>query len=130
MPGWVAALPPVRGRPTELTGRRSECEALEGLIEALRAGESRVLVLRGEPGVGKTALLDYVVEQAAGCSVARVVGVQSELELAYAGLYQLLTPMLDRLERLPVPQREAFANGVRPQLRSGAGSFSSSASPF
>jgi DNA-binding CsgD family transcriptional regulator len=91
-----------------LWGRRSECEALDRLLEAVRAGEGRVLVLRGEPGVGKTALLQYVVGQASGCRVARAVGVQSEMELAFAGLHQLCAPMLDRLERLPGPQRDAL----------------------
>jgi DNA-binding CsgD family transcriptional regulator len=65
-------------------------------------------VVQGEPGVGKTALLDYLAEHASGSRVARAAGVQSEMELAYAGVHQLLTPMLDRLERLPVPQREAL----------------------
>jgi hypothetical protein len=60
------------------------------------------LVVRGEPGVGKTALLDYLAAQAFGCRVARAAGVESEMELAFAGLHQLLTPMLDRLERLPL----------------------------
>ena len=89
---------------------------LDRLVGAVRAGESRALVVRGEPGVGKTALLDYLVEQAAGCRVARAVGVQSEMELAFAALHQLLAPMLDRLERLPVPQRDALrtAFGVSP----------------
>ena len=81
---------------------------LAGLVTAVRAGESRVLVLRGEPGVGKTALLDELAGQAAGCRVVRVAGVQSESEFAFAGLHQLLAPMLDRLEQLPVPQREAL----------------------
>jgi DNA-binding CsgD family transcriptional regulator len=73
-------------------------------------------VLRGEPGVGKTALLGYVIELASGLRVARAAGVQSEMELAFAGLYQLLEPMLDRLERLPAPQRDALraALGIRP----------------
>ena len=65
-------------------------------------------MVRGEPGVGKTALLDYLAGQAPGCRVARAVGVQSEMELAFAGLHQLCAPMLDRLERLPVPQRDAL----------------------
>ncbi len=81
---------------------------LDRLLGAVRAGESRALVVRGEPGVGKTALLEYTVEQASGCSVARAAGVQSEMELAFAGLHQLLAPMLDRLEALPVPQRDAL----------------------
>ena len=76
--------------------------------DGVRAGESRVLVLRGEPGVGKTALLDYLVGQASECRVARAAGVQSEMELAFAGLHQLCAPMLDRLESLPAPQRAAL----------------------
>src|SRR5580692_4362423 len=81
---------------------------LAGLVAAVRAGESRVLVVRGEPGVGKTALLDYLDEQAEGCRVVHVAGVQSEMDFAFAGLHQLLAPMLDYLEQLPVPQREAL----------------------
>src|SRR5947208_15876963 len=99
-----------------LLGRRSESTTLDRLLEAVRAGESRALVIRGDPGVGKTALLEYIVEHASGCRVARAAGVQSEMELAFAGLHQLLAPMLDRLERLPVPQRDALgvAFGVSP----------------
>jgi DNA-binding CsgD family transcriptional regulator len=96
------------GGRAALVGRRAECDALDGLIEAVRTGKSRVLVLRGEPGVGKTALLDYLVEQASDFRVARAAGVQSEMELAFAGLHQLLASMLDRLGRLPVPQRDAL----------------------
>ena len=81
---------------------------LDRLIEAVSAGESRALVVRGEPGVGKTALLDYAAWRAADCRVVRAAGVQSEMELAFAGLHQVCAPMLDRLERLPVPQREAL----------------------
>ncbi|MDX6426506.1 MAG: hypothetical protein QOD52_1911, partial [Gaiellaceae bacterium] len=104
----MATATTVKARSTVLTGRRSECDVLDGLIDAVRAGESRALVLRGEPGVGKTALLDYVVDQAADCRVARAAGVQSELELAFAGLHQLLATTLDDLDRLPVPQRDAL----------------------
>src|SRR5258708_26548208 len=101
---------------TELVGRRAECGVVDGLVEAIRAGASRSLVVCGEPGVGKTALLEYVAEHASGCRVVRAVGVQSEMELAFAGLHQLLAPMLDRLERLPVPQGDALrtAFGVSP----------------
>jgi AAA ATPase domain len=81
---------------------------LTELVAAVRSGQSRVLVLRGEPGVGKTALLGDLAGHAVGCRVARTAGVQSEMEFAYAGLHQLLTPMLDQLERLPAPQREAL----------------------
>ncbi len=99
---------PSRGRTARLRGRGDEMSMLAGLVAAVRAGESRVLVVRGEAGVGKTALLDYLAGQAAGCRVVHAAGVQSEMELAFAGLHQLLAPMLDRLEQLPVPQREAL----------------------
>ncbi len=98
----------VRGRVGELTGRRGERDVLDRLIEAVRAGESRVLVVHGEAGVGKTALLEYLAGQASGCRVVHATGVQSEMELAFAGLHQLCSPMLDHAERLPVPQREAL----------------------
>src|SRR5271170_4239838 len=104
-----------RGRAAELAGRRSERDGLDGLLDAVRAGESRALVVSGEPGVGKTALLDYVAVQARGCRVARATGVQSEMELAFAGLHQLCAPMLDHLDCVPVPQRDALrtAFGIR-----------------
>src|ERR1700745_1023328 len=98
----MAMLSPFSRRVTALTGRRSEREVLDRLIEALGAGESRALVLRGEPGVGKTALLEHVVEQASGFRVVRAAGVQSEMELAYAGLHQLVEPALQRFAGLPV----------------------------
>jgi DNA-binding CsgD family transcriptional regulator len=97
-----------RRRAAPLRGRTSEVRTLAQFIEAVRAGESRVLVVRGEPGVGKTALLDHLAGQASGFRVARAVGVQSEMELAFAGLHQLCAPMLNRLARLPAPQREAL----------------------
>jgi DNA-binding CsgD family transcriptional regulator len=81
---------------------------LDLLVYAVLAGESRVLVVRGEPGVGKSALLDYLAEHAAGCRVARAAGVESEMELAFAGLHQLLSPMLDLADLLPAPQRDAL----------------------
>jgi DNA-binding CsgD family transcriptional regulator/tetratricopeptide (TPR) repeat protein len=77
-------------------------------VAGVRAGEGRALVVRGEPGVGKTALLDYLAGRASGCLVARAAGVQSEMELAFAGLHQLCAPMLDHAEFLPGPQREAL----------------------
>ena len=100
----------IRPRPTELTGRSSECAALDRLIEAVRAGESRALVVRGDPGMGKTALLDYLATRAAaaGCRVARAAGVETEMTLAFAGLHQLCAPMLDDLPHLPPPQRDAL----------------------
>jgi predicted ATPase len=105
-PGRAAAVS--RGRATRLRGRSGEVSVLAGLVEAVRAGQSRVLVVRGEPGVGKTALLDDLAGRAAGCRVVRTAGMQSEIELAFAGLHQLLAPMLDQLEQLPGPQREAL----------------------
>src|SRR3984885_13453858 len=97
-----------RGRASGLTDRRGERGMLDQLIDAVRAGGSRVLVVRGEPGVGKTALLDYLAGRASGCRVVRAAGVQSEMELAFAGLHQLCAPMLDRAGSLPGPQREAL----------------------
>ena len=94
--------------PPPLIDRRDERGVLDRLIEEVRAGQSQVLVVRGDPGVGKTALLNYVAGRAPGCQVVRVAGVQSEMELAFAGLHLLCAPMLDRLDRLPVPQREAL----------------------
>ena len=104
----MAAESRLREHDARLRGRSGEVSVLTGLVAAVRAGESRVLVVRGEPGVGKTALLDYLAGQTAGCRVVRAAGVQSEMELAFAGLHQLLAPMLDRLEQLPVPQRDAL----------------------
>ena len=97
-----------RDLATGLVDRHRERGELDRLMNAVRAGESRALVVRGDPGVGKTVLLDYLAGQAAGCRVARAAGVQSEMELAFAGLHQLCAPMLDRAGRLPVPQREAL----------------------
>jgi DNA-binding CsgD family transcriptional regulator len=91
-----------------LLGRSDECALLDRFIDDVRGGESRSLVLRGEAGIGKTALLTHLVESASGLTVARAVGVESEMELAFASLHQLCAPLLDRLERLPGPQREAL----------------------
>jgi len=91
-----------------LWGRRQQCEALDGLLAEVRAGRSRVLVVRGEAGIGKTALLDYAAETAPDFRVARAEGVESEMELPFAALHQLCGPMLSRLGRLPGPQREAL----------------------
>jgi DNA-binding CsgD family transcriptional regulator len=96
-------------QPQKLLGRGSECEALDRLVADTLAGRSRVAVLRGEAGVGKSALLDYLSGRLAGWQVATAVGVESEMELAYAALHQLCGPMLDHLDRLPVPQRDALA---------------------
>ena len=88
--------------------RSSERALLDRLLEDARRGQSGVLVIRGEAGVGKTALLRYAIEQASGFRVDQVAGVESEMELAYAGLHQFCTPMLDQLDALPEPQQVAF----------------------
>jgi DNA-binding CsgD family transcriptional regulator len=95
-------------RGTSLRGRGSECGLLEELLAAVRQGESRSLVLRGEPGIGKTALLAYLVEAASDLTVVRAAGVESEMELPFAGLHQLCGPLLGRIEALPAPQRQAL----------------------
>jgi DNA-binding CsgD family transcriptional regulator len=91
-----------------LQGRRGECETLDRLVADVRAGHSRVLVLRGEPGTGKSALLDYLARRAAGYRVARVAGAEPETKMAFAGLHQLCAPFLGRLGHLPGPQRDAL----------------------
>ncbi|HJP78981.1 MAG TPA: AAA family ATPase [Pseudonocardiaceae bacterium] len=100
LPSWRQA--------AELIGRRAECSALDQLIGSIRSGESRALVVHGEPGVGKTALLEYVAVQARGFQVLRGGGVESEMELPFAGLHQLCRPLLDRLERLPGARSDAL----------------------
>ena len=105
LPGVDRPLGPQRA----LRGRRSECEVLGGLLKGLRGDRGAVLMVHGEAGVGKTALLDYMAESASGLTVVRAVGVESEMELVFAGLHQLCAPMLDRLDRLPGPQRNALA---------------------
>jgi DNA-binding CsgD family transcriptional regulator len=105
------------GPADALHDRRSEREALVGMLAAVRGGQSRVLVVCGEAGVGKTALLEYVLGSASGFRVLRAVGVESEMELAFAALQQLCAPLLDRVDRLPAPQLDAL--GVAFGLRSG-----------
>jgi DNA-binding CsgD family transcriptional regulator len=100
-PGWQ------RRAPT-LSGRRAEREALNRLAESVRGGDSRALVLHGEAGVGKTALLEYLAGHAPGCQTARASGVESEMELPFAALHQLCAPMLDHVAALPAPQRDAL----------------------
>lgn len=91
-----------------LRGRDSEITTLRGLLSAARSGSSQVLVLRGEAGVGKTALLRYAVNAADGFRCVQVTGVESDMELAYAGLQQLCAPLMHHLDELPTPQREAL----------------------
>src|SRR5690348_9019920 len=107
-----------RSEPTPaLVDRQRERQALDSLMEDLRSGRGRALVVRGEAGVGKSALLEYAAGAAQDMRVARAVGVESEMELAFAGVHQLCAPLLDRLERLPAPQRDAL--GIAFGLRSG-----------
>ena len=106
------------GRGHRLRGRDSECQTLRALLATARSGSSQVLVLRGEAGVGKTALLEYVGQQASAFRCVEVAGVQSDMELAFAGLHKLCAPLLSHLDELPEPQREAlnvaFGRGVGP----------------
>src|SRR4051794_12111550 len=95
-------------RSLVLRGRRDECAVIDRLLDGAVEGRSGVLVVRGEAGVGKTALLTYAIESASDLTVLRAVGVESEMELPFAALHQLCAPMLDRLERLPGPQRDAL----------------------
>jgi DNA-binding CsgD family transcriptional regulator len=92
-----------------LRGRPRECEVLDDLLASVRTGQSRALVLRGEAGIGKTALLEHLDSSASGFRVARAAGVESEMELAHAGLHQLCAPFADRIDRLPGPQRDALS---------------------
>jgi hypothetical protein len=121
----MATKSPIRVSAAQLTGRSSERDILDSLLGAVRAGQSRALVIRGEPGAGKTALLEYLVEQASGCLVARAAGVQSEMELPFAGLHQLLAPLLERDHRLPVPQRDALRTAFGFSVGSAPDRFSS-----
>ena len=96
------------GRRTTLRGRASECAVLDRLTAAVLRGESRSLVLTGEAGIGKTALLEYLVGSATAMTTVAAAGVESEMALAFATLHQLCSPLLDRLERLPPPQRQSL----------------------
>src|SRR5450432_2747358 len=101
-----------------LRGRARQCMALDGLLADVRAGRSRALVVRGEAGIGKTALLGYAADAAADFRVAHAEGVESEMELPFAALHQLCGRMVDRSSSLPGPQRDAL--GVAFGLRSGS----------
>ena len=99
----------VDGDPqTGLIGRHDECEALDRVVADVLAAQSRALVLQGEAGIGKTALVEYLASRSTGCRVVRAWGVESEMELAFAGLHQLCATMLDHLGELPDPQRRAL----------------------
>src|SRR5579862_5903165 len=113
----MSAAPSVAGRVAisrgrRLLGRAAERERLDRLLEAAGSGEGGVLVVHGEAGVGKTALLDYAVEAARSFRVLRTVGVEAEMELPFAALQQLCSPILALNERLPPPQRDALAVGL------------------
>ncbi|CAN5643255.1 LuxR family transcriptional regulator [soil metagenome] len=105
-----------RGR--RLRGRAPETQVLQDLVAAVRSSAGQALVIRGEAGVGKTALLDYVQPLASGFRCTTVAGVESDMELAFAGLQQLCAPLLGHLDELPPPQREAltvaFGRGMGP----------------
>jgi len=92
-----------------LLGRRRECEEIDEVVGRARSGRSGVVVIEGAAGVGKTALLAYVAEHAAGFQVVRVSGVESEAEFAYAGLHLACLQFLDRMDQLPEPQADALA---------------------
>jgi len=104
-PEAAAPAPPTIGR---LVGRVPERGALDRFLAALGRGESQALVLLGEPGIGKTALLEDLAERASCCRVVSVSGIQSEMELAFAALHQLCAPLLDRLDAVPAPQALAL----------------------
>lgn len=112
-PAWTAETV----RHPRLLGRRGECDALDRLVADVLAGTSRVMVLRGDAGVGKSALLAYLSELTAGWRVTSAVGVESELELSYSGLHQVCAPILEHLDKLPAPQHDALATVFG--LRSG-----------
>src|SRR3954462_11462661 len=95
-----------------LQGRNRECEALDRLLDEARSGRSGALVLCGEPGIGKTALLDYAVESAADFQVVRAAGVEWEMELAFAAVQQLCAPLIEFSERIPSLQRDALATAL------------------
>jgi len=96
-------------RPPVLLGRADERQLLDRLLENVRGGQSAVLAVRGEAGVGKTALLHYCAGQASGFRVAKIAGVESEMELPFAALHQLCAPMLARLGAVPEPQQVALS---------------------
>src|SRR5258705_182881 len=98
----------IRSKVMNLRDRQDERAALDGLLQRARGGRGGALVVRGEAGIGKTALLDYAVQSAPDLRLLRALGVESEGELAFATLHQLCAPLLDRLERLPGPQRDAL----------------------
>ncbi len=109
------ASPPVLRSRRRLLGRKRECEVLDRLLNGVRTGDGGVLVMHGEAGVGKTALLEYAVEAAGEFRIARTIGVEAEMELPFAAAQQLCAPFLELMDRLPQPQHDALdvAFGLR-----------------
>jgi len=105
----LTASDPLSGGSLTFLDRQRECELLDGLLHAVRNGRGGVIVVRGEAGIGKSALLDYTARAAADLRLVRVAGVESEMELAFAALHQFCSPILDSLPLLPEPQRDALA---------------------
>jgi predicted ATPase len=97
------------GTVEEATTRERQGSALDRLVESTRAGHGQAIVVRGEAGIGKTTLLECATQSASGFQVARIDGVEAEQELPFAGIHRLCARMLDRIDRLPAPQREALA---------------------
>jgi hypothetical protein len=95
-----------------LLARDRELDALTTLLDDARVGSSGVLALVGEPGIGKSSLLDWTAEHADGMNVLRARGVQSEAHIPFAGLFELLRPALDSLDRLPAPQAAALESAL------------------
>src|ERR1017187_5733318 len=96
--------------PDVLGGRSGDCAALDDLVLAIGRGLSRSLVIVGEPGIGKTRLLQYAAQAAGGQRTVSIAGVESELRLGFAALHRVLVPFLDRIDRLPAPQRDALGS--------------------
>ena len=91
-----------------LAGRAEECDVLDELVADIRVGKSRSLVIRGDAGIGKTALVNYATDAAVGFEIARAVGIESEMQLPFAGLHQVCRRMFERIDRLPAPQADAL----------------------
>src|SRR5262245_50444341 len=101
--------PELVGLSGALFGRERECTAIDHLLQASAQGESSSVVLRGEDGIGKTALLEHAAEQSGDRTVLRIAGVEAESDLAFAGLDGLLRPILDRIDELPEAQADALS---------------------
>ena len=102
--------PAARIVPGEMVGRSGDCRAVDDLVEAVRRGLSCSLVIAGEPGIGKTRLLEYAAQAAEGVRTVSIAGVESELRLGFAALHRMLVPFLDRVGLLPAPQRDALGS--------------------